>query len=65
MANQNGKNGDRKLNKDFFGVPTEGFAMSKNPTVSIQTGAPKFRNVSFPMKKNTTINLFMKYSLDS
>jgi uncharacterized protein (DUF2141 family) len=58
------QNGDRKLNKDFFGVPTEGFGISKNPTVSIQTGTPKFRNASFAMKKNTSINIDMKYSLD-
>lgn len=58
------QNGDRKLNKDFFGVPTEGFGISKNPTVSIQTGTPKFRNASFAIKKNTSINIDMKYSLD-
>ncbi|MBD2385086.1 DUF2141 domain-containing protein [Cylindrospermum sp. FACHB-282] len=58
------QNGDRKLNKDFFGIPTEGFGMSKNPTVSIQTGTPKFSKVSFPLKQNTTINILMKYSLD-
>ncbi|MEH2069107.1 MAG: DUF2141 domain-containing protein [Nostoc sp.] len=59
------QNGDRKLNKDFFGIPTEGFGISKNPTVSIQTGTPKFRDASFVVNKNTTINIKMKYSLDS
>ncbi len=59
------QNGDRKLNKDFFGIPQEGFGISKNPTVSIQTGAPKFRDASFVMNKNTTVNIIMKYSLDS
>jgi uncharacterized protein (DUF2141 family) len=58
------QNGDNKLNKDFFGIPQEGFGISKNPTVSIQTGTPKFRNASFKMTKNTTINITMKYSLD-
>ncbi|WP_071188667.1 DUF2141 domain-containing protein [Trichormus sp. NMC-1] len=58
------QNGDRKLNKDFFGIPKEGFGISKNPTVSVQTGSPKFRNSSFKMTKNTTINISMKYSLD-
>ncbi|MFN6561333.1 MAG: DUF2141 domain-containing protein [Nostoc sp. ChiSLP01] len=59
------QNGDRKLNKDFFGIPTEGFGISKNPTVSIQTGTPKFRDASFVVNKNTTVNIVMKYSLDS
>ncbi|MBC1238915.1 MULTISPECIES: DUF2141 domain-containing protein [Nostoc] len=59
------QNGDRKLNKDFFGIPTEGFGLSKNPTVSIQTGTPKFRDASFVVNKNTTVNIRMKYSLDS
>ncbi|MGM3307897.1 DUF2141 domain-containing protein [Anabaena sp. WFMT] len=58
------QNGDRKLNKDFFGIPQEGFGVSKNPTVSIQTGTPKFRDASFKMTKNTTININIKYSLD-
>ncbi|MEH2286241.1 DUF2141 domain-containing protein [Nostoc sp.] len=59
------QNGDRKLNKDFFGIPKEGFGISKNPTVSIQTGTPKFRDASFVVNKNTTVNIIMKYSLDS
>ncbi|NET02802.1 MAG: DUF2141 domain-containing protein [Sphaerospermopsis sp. SIO1G1] len=59
------QNGDRRLNKDFFGIPTEGFGISKNPIVSIQTGTPKFHHVSFKLNKNTTININMKYSLDS
>ncbi|WP_248277499.1 DUF2141 domain-containing protein [Brasilonema sp. UFV-L1] len=58
------QNGDHKLNKDFFGIPKEGFGISKNPTVSISTGTPKFRDASFLLKKNTTINIDMKYSLD-
>jgi uncharacterized protein (DUF2141 family) len=59
------QNGDRKLNKDFFGIPKEGFGISKNPTVSIQTGSPKFRDASFVVNKNTTVRIIMKYSLDS
>jgi len=58
------QNGDHKLNKDFFGIPKEGFGISKNPTVSISTGTPKFNNASFKLDKNTTINIFLKYSLD-
>ncbi|WP_017317845.1 DUF2141 domain-containing protein [Mastigocladopsis repens] len=58
------QNGDHKLNKDFLGIPKEGFGISKNPTVSITTGTPKFRDASFVLRKNTTINIVMKYSLD-
>jgi uncharacterized protein (DUF2141 family) len=58
------QNGDRKLNSDFFGIPKEGFGISKNPTVSIVTGTPKFRDASFVVNKNTKVNIQMKYSLD-
>ena len=58
------QNGDRKLNKDFFGIPEEGFGISRNPIVSIRTGTPKFKNASLKVDKNTTINIFLKYSLD-
>jgi uncharacterized protein (DUF2141 family) len=58
------QNGDHKLNKDFFGIPQEGFGISKNPPVSISTGTPKFNNASFEVDKNTSINIFLKYSLD-
>ncbi|MCG6135229.1 MAG: DUF2141 domain-containing protein [Nostoc sp. LLA-1] len=59
------QNGDRKLNTDFLGIPKEGFGISRNPTVSIATGTPKFHDASFFMNQNTKINIFMKYSLDS
>ncbi len=59
------QNGDYTLNRDFLGVPQEGFGISNNPTVSIITGAPKFRDASFAMKNNKTIQINMKYGLDS
>ncbi|MDB9375827.1 DUF2141 domain-containing protein [Nodularia sphaerocarpa] len=61
------QNGDRKLNKDFLGIPKEGFGISRNPTVSIATGTPSFYDSSFILmpNQNTTINILMKYSLDS
>ncbi len=61
------RNGDRKVNKDFLGIPQEGFGISQNPTVSILTGAPKFHDASFLVipNQNTTIKILMKYSLDS
>lgn len=58
------QNGNHKVDTDFFGIPQEGFGISNNPTVSIQTGTPKFSKSSFEVTKNTTINIFMKYSLD-
>ncbi|MDJ0734313.1 MAG: DUF2141 domain-containing protein [Nostocaceae cyanobacterium] len=59
------QNGDRKLNRDFFGIPKEGFGLSRNPKVSITTGTPKFRDTSFALNKNKTIKIMMKYQLDS
>ncbi len=58
------RDGDRKLDRDFFGIPEEGFGISNNPTVSIQTGTPKFSQASFPLTRNQTIEIDMKYSLD-
>ncbi len=59
------ENGDEKLNTDWLGIPKEGFGMSRNPTVSVTTGTPKFGDASFPVRKNMTININLKYSLDS
>ncbi len=59
------ENGDEKLNTDWLGVPQEGFGMSRNPKVSVKTGTPRFSDASFPVRKNITININMKYSLDS
>ncbi|MBH8564117.1 DUF2141 domain-containing protein [Nostoc sp. CENA67] len=58
------QNGDYKLNSNFLGIPQEGFGVSKNPTISARTGAPKFQQASFPLKKDTKINIVIKYSLD-
>jgi uncharacterized protein (DUF2141 family) len=59
------ENRDAKLNTNFLGIPEEGFGISRNPIVSVTTGSPKFRDASFALRKNTTINIKMKYSLDS
>jgi uncharacterized protein (DUF2141 family) len=58
------QNGNQKLDSDFFGIPKEGFGISNNPRVSIQTGTPKFNKSSFAVSKNTTIDITLKYSLD-
>ncbi len=58
------QNSDRKLNKDLIGFPTEGFGISNNPTVSVMTGAPTFRDSSFMINGDTTTTINLKYSLD-
>jgi uncharacterized protein (DUF2141 family) len=58
------ENGDAKLHTDWLGIPTEGFGISRNPTVSVTSGVPKFKDASFALNKNTTINIQMKYELD-
>ncbi|MBE9216121.1 DUF2141 domain-containing protein [Plectonema cf. radiosum LEGE 06105] len=58
------QNDDTKLDRDFLGIPEEGFGISNNPTVSIKTGTPKFEQASFSLIQNQTIEIVMKYSLD-
>jgi uncharacterized protein (DUF2141 family) len=58
------QNGDYQLNRNFLGIPQEGFGVSNNPAISIKTGVPKFQDASFSLKKNKTINIAIKYSLD-
>ncbi|MEB3220307.1 MAG: DUF2141 domain-containing protein [Nostocales cyanobacterium 94392] len=59
------QNHDTKLDRDFLGIPEEGFGISNNPRVSIKTGTPKFEQSSFSLIQNQTIDIVMKYSLDS
>ena len=56
--------GDHRLHKNFLGIPEEGFGISNNPTVSVLTGTPRFQDASFSVRKDTTIRIVMKYSLD-
>ena len=58
------QNENNKLDRDFFGIPEEGFGISNNPTVSIKTGTPNFKTASFSLQKNQKIDIEMKYSLD-
>ncbi|KOP27386.1 hypothetical protein AMR41_05145 [Hapalosiphon sp. MRB220] len=58
------QNGDYKLNRDLLGIPQEGFGVSNNPTISVKTGIPNFKESSFPLRNNETIKIAMKYSLD-
>ncbi len=59
------ENRDYKLNRNFLGIPQEGFGISNNPTVSVLTGMPKFQEASFSLRQDTKIRIFIKYSLDS
>jgi uncharacterized protein (DUF2141 family) len=47
-ANSNGK-----LDMNAFGIPTEGFGFSRNP--SILGGIPQFRDAAFSVNGNTSI----------
>ena len=58
------QNGNNKLDRDFLGIPEEGFGISNNPTVSIKTGTPKFEKISFSLTQSQTNEIEMKYSLD-
>ncbi len=58
------QNGNNKLDRDFFGIPEEGFGISNNPTVSIKTGTPNFEKARFSLDQNKMVEIEMKYSLD-
>lgn len=54
------ENGDRTLNRNSFGMPTEGFGFSRNPEV--RTSAPKFSDAAFLLAGSTTsIKIELKY----
>ena len=57
-------NGDNTLNRNAFGIPTEGFGFSNNP--EILTGPPKFDESSiFVTGSNTDIQVQLRYFLGS
>lgn len=58
-------NRDRQLNRNFLGIPQEGFGISNNPQVSLATNLPKFQDASFLLQENQSIDIRMKYALDS
>lgn len=59
------RNRDYQLNRNILGIPQEGFGISNNPQVSVAAGLPKFQDASFLLRENQTIDITMKYSLDS
>lgn len=53
-------NQDNKINTNFFGIPTEGFGFSQNPTISI--GTPKFADSAFIVQgSDTKIKIKLQY----
>jgi uncharacterized protein (DUF2141 family) len=53
-------NGDKKLQRNFFGAPTEGVGFSNNPTVV--RSAPGFNDAQFFVARSKTeLSIKMKY----
>lgn len=52
--------GDRKLHRNAFGIPTDGFGFSRNPTITI--GPPTFGDSAFVVAgPNTNIQIKLMY----
>jgi uncharacterized protein (DUF2141 family) len=52
--------GDRKVHRNFLGIPTDGFGFSRNPT--ILTGPPKFEDSVFLVAgPSTNIQIQLMY----
>ncbi|MFN6519060.1 MAG: DUF2141 domain-containing protein [Nostoc sp. CreGUA01] len=60
VAVMHDQNNDGTLNRNIFGMPTEGFGFSSNPEV--RTSAPKFSEAAFFLAgPNTNIQVQLKY----
>ena len=55
------ENGNRRLDKNFVGIPTEGVGFSHNPRVTF--GPPAFARASFDATREATQTIRMKYFL--
>jgi uncharacterized protein (DUF2141 family) len=55
------ENDNRKLDKSFIGMPTEGVAFSNNAKISF--GPPKFDKVRFHVDGETSQTMRMRYFL--
>ncbi len=56
------ENNDQQANRNFLGVPTEGFGFSRNPT--IVAGPPKFAEAAVLVAgQNTTTQIQLRYLL--
>jgi uncharacterized protein (DUF2141 family) len=55
-------NGDSTLNRNFLGIPTEGFGFSRNPAIT--SGPPKFQDSAFlVIGPSTQIDIQLQYLL--
>jgi uncharacterized protein (DUF2141 family) len=52
LAVYHDENGDHKFNKNFLGLPTEGFGLSNNPPLRL--GKPSFESVRFMVGSGET-----------
>ncbi len=55
------ENNNEKVDTNIFGIPTEGFGFSNNPTLYL--GPPKFKECLIEKKSNTKLNIEIKYYL--
>lgn len=56
------RNGNGRLDRNFVGIPTEGFGFSRNPV--IRTGAPRFSEAAvFVAGTETTAQIQLQYLL--
>ncbi|MBD1846926.1 DUF2141 domain-containing protein [Cyanobacteria bacterium FACHB-63] len=56
------RNGNGRLDRNFVGIPTEGFGFSRNPV--IRTGAPRFSEAAvFVAGTDTTAQIQLQYLL--
>lgn len=55
------ENGNRKLDKNFMGIPTEGVGFSRNPHMTF--GPPSFEKARFELSAEATQTIRMKYFL--
>ena len=53
------ENGNRKLDANFFGIPSEGTGISNNAAGFL--GPPKFRDAKFSLNRDTAITIRIKY----
>jgi len=53
------QNRSKSMDKNFFGIPKEGFGFSNNPTIYL--GPPSFEKAHFELQKDETIIIKMKY----
>ena len=56
------ENNDRQANRNFLGLPTEGFGFSRNPAIGVS--APKFADAAVSVAgENTTTQIQLRYLL--